>query len=152
MQGNIDAGHQSWYTLLPQSLKEPALIGIIHGLIPGWEMPKIMSADMHLSRGIGIAADYFSETMHHMRTITASSIVKDKVEILGEPSIRDERLVLKLASAIYKLLRLDLQFDRGVLEISMDLAVELRNRIREKLHEMIPNEFPGKPLEWRLRN
>jgi ATP-dependent Lon protease len=127
------------------------LIDRIHGLLPGWEMPKIMSADIHLSRGVGIAADYFSEAMHQMRTITASSIVKDRVEILGEPSIRDERAVLKLASAIYKLLRPDLQFDREVLEVSMELAVELRNRVREKLHEMIPNEFPGKPLEWRLR-
>ncbi|MCL7384513.1 MAG: BREX system Lon protease-like protein BrxL, partial [Thaumarchaeota archaeon] len=102
-------------------------------------------------RGVGIAADYFSEAMHQMRTITASSIVRDRVEILGEPSIRDERSVIKLASAIYKLLRPDLQLDREVLEVSMELAVELRNRIREKLHEMIPNEFPGKPLEWRLR-
>jgi ATP-dependent Lon protease len=115
-------------------------------------MPKIMSAEIHLSRGVGIAADYFSEAMHQMRSITASSIVKDRVEILREPSIRDERAVLKLASAIYKLLRPDLQFDGEVLEVSMDLAVELRNRIRGKLHEMIPSEFPGKPLEWKLRN
>jgi ATP-dependent Lon protease len=124
----------------------------MHGLIPGWEMPKIMSAEIHLSRGVGIATDYFSEAMHQMRSITASSIVKDRVEILREPSIRDERAVLKLASAIYKLLRPDLQFDGEVLEVSMDLAVELRNRIRGKLHEMIPSEFPGKPLEWKLRN
>ena len=152
MQGNIDVDHESWCNVLPQSLREPALIDRIHGLLPGWEMPKIMSADIHLSRGVGIAADYFSEAMHQMRTITASSIVKDRVEILGEPSIRDERAVIKLASAIYKLLGPDLQFDREAFEISMDLAVELRNRIREKLHEMIPSEFPGKPLEWKLRN
>ena len=151
MQGNIDVDHESWYNVLPQSLREPALIDRIHGLLPGWEMPKIMSADLHLSRGVGIAADYFSEAMHQMRSITASSIVKDRVEILGEPSIRDERSVLKLVSAIYKLLRPDLDFEREILEVSIELAIELRNRIREKLHEMIPNEFPGKPLEWRLK-
>jgi len=150
MQGNIDSDHESWETVIPQSLREPALIDRIHGLIPGWEMPKIMSADLHLSRGIGIAADYFSEAMHQMRTIIASSLIRDRVEILGEPSIRDERSVVKLASAMYKLLRPNLEYDKQALEISMDLAVELRNRVREKLHEIIPSEFPGKPLEWRL--
>jgi len=151
MQGNIDAEHESWCTVLPQSLREPALIDRIHGLIPGWEMPKIMSADLHLSRGIGIAADYFSEAMHQLRSITASSILREKTSLLGDPSIRDERAVYKIASAMYKLLRPDLEYDREALEISMGLAVELRNRVREKLHEMIPSEFPGKPLEWKLR-
>jgi len=147
----MDVDHESWDTILPQSLREPALIDRIHGLIPGWEMPKIMSADLHLSKGIGIAADYFSEAMHQMRAVTASSIVRGRVEILGEPSIRDERSILKLASAIYKLLRPDLDFDREILETSMDLAVELRSRVREKLHEKIPSEFPKNPLEWRMK-
>jgi ATP-dependent Lon protease len=151
MQGNIDADHGSWEEALPQSMREPALIDRIQGLIPGWEMPKIMSADLHLSSGIGIAADAFSEIMHQMRSISASSIIRDNTEIAGQPSIRDERAVTKIASALYKLLRPDLTFDRKVLEISMDLAVELRNRIRKKLNEMIPSEFPGKLLELRLR-
>jgi ATP-dependent Lon protease len=156
MQGNIDADHGSWEEALPQSMREPALIDRIQGLIPGWEMPKIMSADLHLSSGIGIAADAFSEIMHQMRSVSASSIIRDNVEITGQPSIRDERAITKIASALYKLLRPDLlgpgsALDREALEISMDLAVELRNRVREKLHEMIPSEFPGRPLEWRVR-
>jgi len=151
MQGNIDADYGSWEEALLQSMREPALIDRIQGLIPGWEMPKIMSADLHLSSGIGIAADAFSEIMHQMRSISASSIIRDNTEIAGQPSIRDERAVTKIASALYKLLRPDLTFDREVLEISMDLAAELRNRIRKKLNEMIPSEFPGKLLELRLR-
>jgi ATP-dependent Lon protease len=156
MQGNIDADHGLWEEALPQSMREPALIDRIQGLIPGWEMPKIMSADLHLSSGIGIAADAFSEIMHQMRSVSASSIIRDNVEITGQPSIRDERAITKIASALYKLLRPDLLGpgsapDREALEISMDLAVELRNRVREKLHEMIPSEFPGRPLEWRVR-
>jgi len=151
MQGNIDLDHDRWELCLPQSFREPALIDRIHGLLLGWEVPKIMSAELHLSKGVGFAADYFSEVMHQLRAITASRIIQERVEITGEPSIRDERAVVKLASAMYKLLRPDLGFDKEALEISMDLAVELRSRIREKLHEMIPNEFPGQPLEWRMR-
>jgi len=54
------------------------------------------------------------------------------------------RLLLQDNASI---IRADLAFDREVLEICTDLAVELRNKIREKLHEMIPSEFPIRPLE-----
>ena len=151
MQGNIDIDHDRWERCLPQSFREPALIDRLHGFLPGWEMPKIMSADLHLSRGIGIAADYFSEVMHQLRSITASKIIQDHVEITGMPSIRDERAVIKLASAMYKLLRPDLEYDKEVLEISMDLAVEMRTRVRRKLHDLIPSEFPRESLSWRRR-
>lgn len=72
-----------------------------------------MSADLHLSRGIGFAADYFSEVMHQLRAITFTKVIADFVEITGNPSVRDERSILKLA-AMYKLLRPDGEQDREV--------------------------------------
>ena len=152
MQGNIESDYNEWDKLLPKSLAEPALIDRINGLIPGWEMPKIMSSETHLSKGLGISVDYFSEILHQMRYISVSGIIREKIELMNEPTIRDERSITKLASAIYKLLRPDLEYDREVLEISMDLSIELRNRIREKLHEMVPEEFSSKPIEWRFKN
>ena len=151
MQGNIDGDHDEWYKLLPENLREPAMIDRIQGLIPGWEMPKIMSSEIHLSKGIGISVDYFSEVLHQMRSITATKIIQEKIKLLGDPTIRDERAVYKLASAMYKLLRPDLEYDREVLDTCMDLAVEYRNYIRSKLHGIVPSEFPSKPLEWGLK-
>jgi len=151
MQGNIDSDHDWWDAVLPRSLREPALIDRVHGLIPGWELPKIMRAERHLSRGIGIAADYFSEIMHQLRSLTYSKIIQDHVEITGDPSIRDERAVVKLASAMYKLLRPDGEYDREVLGISVEIALELRDRVRRKLHEMIPGEYPDARLGGRIR-
>ncbi len=87
-----------------------------------------------------------------MRSITATKIIQERVELLNQPTIRDERAVYKIASAMYKLLRPDLEYDREAMEICMDIAVEFRNKIREKLHGMIPGEFSGKPLEWRFRD
>ncbi|MEM4053604.1 MAG: BREX system Lon protease-like protein BrxL [Ignisphaera sp.] len=152
MQGNIDSDYDEWDKLMPSSLREPALIDRVNGLIPGWEIPKIMSSEEHLSKGYGISADYFSEILHQMRSITATKIIQERVELLNQPTIRDERAAYKIASAMYKLLRPDLEYDREVLEMSMDIAVEYRNRIRFKLHEMIPGEFSGKQLEWRFRD
>lgn len=150
MQGNIDADHESWETALPQSLREPALIDRIHGLMPGWEMPKIMSGEQHLSRGLGLAADYFGELMHQMRMTQASKMITDHLE-LGDATIRDERAVVKTSSAMYKLLRPDLDYDWEALELSVRVAVELREGIRRKLQELLPDEYPSRPLEWKLR-
>jgi len=149
LQGNIDRDYGAWDQTLPRSLREPALIDRIAGLLPGWELPKITTQS--LSSGIGISADYFSEYMHQLRPNSFSKLIADSVEIDGGPSIRDERSVLKLAAAMYKLLRPDGEYDREVLEASVNLAVEMRNRIRSKLHEMILGEFPETPLSWRPR-
>ena len=149
MQGNIDRDHDAWDRVLPKNLREPALIDRIAGLLPGWELPKITTDA--LSNGIGISADYFSEYMHALRSFSFSKIIADSVEIGGRPSIRDERAVVKLASAMYKLLRPDGDYDKEVLELSLNFAVEMRNRIRRKLHQMIPSEFPEEPLTWRYR-
>lgn len=149
MQGNIDRDHEAWDRVLPRNLREPALLDRIAGLLPGWELPKITT--QALSNGIGISADYFSEYMHGLRSFSFSKIIADSAEIGGRPSIRDERAVIKLASAMYKLLRPDGDYDKHVLELALNLAVEMRNRIRRKLSEMIPGEFPEEPLTWRPR-
>lgn len=44
-------------SVFPKALSEPVLLDRIHDLIPGWELPKIMEADKHLSHGLGLAAD-----------------------------------------------------------------------------------------------
>ena len=78
-------------------------------------------------------------------------IVNDHVELSGRPSIRDERAVYKIASAMYKLLRPDGEYDEEVIKLCGDLAVELRNRVRARLHALLPDEYPSQPLTWRLR-
>jgi len=45
--------------VLPQHMRDSAFIDRIHGLIPGWELPKISQSKYHLSKGYGIASDYF---------------------------------------------------------------------------------------------
>ncbi|MEM3398026.1 MAG: BREX system Lon protease-like protein BrxL [Nitrososphaerota archaeon] len=87
-----------------------------------------------------------------MKSIVATKIFVERVELLNQPTIRDERAVYKIASTMYKLLRPDIEYDREIMEICMDIVVEYRNKIREKLHGMIPGEFHGKLLEWRFRD
>jgi len=65
---------------LPQPMRGLAFIDRVHGLIPSWEPPKIPQAKYHLSKGYGIASDYFAEVLHSMR--------KESPRRLGIPARR----------------------------------------------------------------
>ncbi len=77
---------------LPEFLKEPAIIDRIHGLIPGWELPKIMKSNIHLAKGYALAADYLSEIFHQLRNQSLESLLDEIVEFQGDYTIRDEKL------------------------------------------------------------
>jgi ATP-dependent Lon protease len=50
---------------LPEFLRETAFIDRLHGILPGWELPKFNS-DM-ISKGTGFKADFFAEVLHVLR-------------------------------------------------------------------------------------
>ncbi|MEM1703570.1 MAG: BREX system Lon protease-like protein BrxL [Zestosphaera sp.] len=137
--------------LLPEPMRDSALIDRIRGVIPGWELPKIGRARYHLSQGYGIALDYFSEVLHELRKESLVGEVSKHVELLGNVTIRDERAVKKIVSAFVKLLFPDLEFDKRELQVVVQHAVELRQRVRDWLHKLSPGEFPRETLSFKLR-
>ncbi|MEM4570037.1 MAG: BREX system Lon protease-like protein BrxL [Desulfurococcaceae archaeon] len=137
--------------LLPEPMRDSALIDRIRGVIPGWELPKIGRARYHLSQGYGIALDYFSEVLHELRKESLVGEVSKHVELLGNVTIRDERAVKKIVSAFMKLLFPDLEFDKRELQVVVQHAVELRQRVRDWLHKLSPGEFPRETLSFKLR-
>ncbi|MEM0492332.1 MAG: BREX system Lon protease-like protein BrxL, partial [Acidilobaceae archaeon] len=70
---------------------------------------------------------------------------------LGNVTIRDERAVKKIVSAFMKLLFPDLEFDKRELQVVVQYAVELRQRVRDWLHKLSPGEFPRESLSFKLR-
>jgi len=137
--------------LLPKPMRDSALIDRIRGVIPGWELPKIGQARYHLSHGYGIALDYFSEVLHELRKESLVGEVSEHVELLGNVTIRDERAVKKTMSAFMKLLFPNLEFDKRELQVVVQHAVELRQRVRDWLHKLSPGEFPRETLSFKLR-
>lgn len=152
--GNIDLGEVgvlgSITDYLPNFMKDTALLDRIHGLIPGWELPKIMKSEMHLARGYGLAVDYLSEILHRMRTRSFETIVEQSIELIGNYTIRDEKAVKKLLSGILKLIFPHGEFDKSELIKVSNLAVELRQRIVDILSELSPHEFPRKKLSIKV--
>jgi ATP-dependent Lon protease len=137
--------------VLPEPMRDSAFIDRVHGLIPGWELPKISQSKVHLAKGYGIASDYFSEVLHTMRKFSLASEVGEHVEFSSEFKIRDEKAVKRIMSGIIKLLFPDEQFDNSELKLVADLALEYRQRIRDWLHLLSPGEFPEEGLSVKVR-
>lgn len=140
--------------VLPDDMRrnDPAkILTRVHGIVPGWILPKISMTKFHLSRGYGIASDYFCEVMHEMRKLNYGHVIDQEVELVGDYTIRDERAVKKIAAGLLKLLVPNASFNRSELKAIIDIAVEYRNRINDWLHVLDPGEFPKKRLEYKLR-
>ncbi len=137
--------------VLPEPMRDPAFIDRVHGVIPGWELPKIKISKVHLAKGYGIASDYFSEALHSMRKVSLASEVGKHVEFSSEFKIRDEKALKRIMSGLIKLLFPDEQFDNSELKQVAELALEYRQRVRDWLHKLSPGEFPPERLSVKVR-
>lgn len=137
--------------VLPQPMRDSALIDRIRGVIPGWELPKIGKSKYHLSQGYGIALDYFSEALHTMRKETLVGEISKYVELSGDITIRDEKAIKKMLSAFIKLLFPNMEFDNSELRMITEYVIELRQRVREWLHKISPGEFPRVDIKFDIR-
>ena len=121
---------------LPQFLQETALLDRIHGILPGWELPRI--SRKALTRGIGFKADFFGEVLHNLRNRTDDAeFVKSHVRISGTDDLRDVRAIERLAAAYLKLLFPNLApREDEFYEYCLRPAVDLRQRVRDQLSQM----------------
>ena len=150
--GNLDISELGTVTeYLPDFMKDTAFLDRIHGIIPGWRLPKIRRSEVHLAQGYGLAVDYLSEVFHQLRKYDAQSTVEGGIELAGDYTIRDERGVLKLLSGLFKLLFPNGEYDRSELELIASVAVEARQRVADELSYLSPAEFPRKKLGLLVR-
>mgnify|MGYP000542393506 CR=1 FL=1 len=134
---------------LPEFMRnDTAFIDRIHGVIPGWEIPKIKKSGIHLSKNYGFSVDYFSEILHELRKLDFSPLIRSMVE-LHNVTIRDEMGIYRVASGLAKILfpNRDL-IDKEGLKLIMDLAIEFRQQIADLLHRMAPGEFEKKRITY----
>jgi len=137
--------------VLPEPMRDSAFIDRIHGLIPGWELPKISQSRYHLAKGYGIASDYFSEALHSMRKESLSRLVSEHVEFSENFKIRDEKAVKRISSGLIKLLFPNKEFSPPELSKILNLALEYRQSIRDWLHKIAPGEFLKEELKIKIR-
>jgi ATP-dependent Lon protease len=160
--GNLDVQgkmpHEKYFHLfepLPDFLQVIAFLDRIHAYLPGWEIPKLRPDSY--SKDCGFIADHFCEIMHELRKKDVMSSLRDRFELFdsantaGGLSGRDQRAVMKTAGGLLKIL-----FPNGVdnddeLGDVLELACELRQRVRDQMHLMAPGEYDKVRLSAKLR-
>ena len=144
MLGNItlDENHQPVYKdegifrEIPNFLRETAFIDRLHGIIPGWYMPRI-SKDTP-SKQLGFKGDFFSEILHNLRSEPHyTDYVNLNMQLRNCNDLRDRKAIVRLASAYLKILFPDLKLTHEeFVKYCVKPAVELRQRVRDELHKM----------------
>jgi len=123
---------------LPGFLQETAFIDRLHGILPGWELPRFR-ADMP-ARSIGFKADFFSEVLHALRERAGyDEYVVAHLKIHGTDDMRDKKAIQKLAAGYLKLLFPNLKISQEEFQIyCVDPSISLRQTIRAQLSKMDP--------------
>lgn len=129
---NILGKKDNYFETLPKFLQETAFIDRIHGLLPGWELPRIEKK--MIGNGLALKADYFSSVLHALRTRGEfSSYFREHTYTNGD--IRDIKAVERLCSGFLKLLFPDLNLlnKEKFNEYCLVPAKQLRSIIRQQL-------------------
>ncbi|MDP9315046.1 MAG: BREX system Lon protease-like protein BrxL [Chloroflexota bacterium] len=146
MLGNItlDEAHNPVYleegifTEIPNFLRETAFIDRLHGIISGWDMPRVSRETP--SQSLGLKGDFFAEVLHRLRgEVRYADYVKLNMQLHGCDDLRDRKAITRLATGYLKLLFPDLNptFEE-FREQCVKPAVELRQRVRDELHKLDP--------------
>jgi len=153
--GNVDVSgerpiEEFWY-VLPEDMRDTAFMDRIHGVIPGWEIPKVGRADVYLSKYYGFATDYFSEILHQMRRKQEFiGYISDHVE-LQNVDRRDQIGIERVASGLLKLIAPHGDFEDDDLKLALEIAVEYRQRVADLLHQVSPGEYSLKKIGFRVK-
>ncbi|MHB1463288.1 MAG: BREX system Lon protease-like protein BrxL [Armatimonadota bacterium] len=120
----------------PNFLRETAFVDRLHGLLPGWELPRVTKQTP--SNSIGFKGDFFSEILHQLRSSTAfADYATHNAKLTGCDDLRDQKAIIRLATGFMKLLYPDMGCSTEEFTLyCLRPAVELRQRIRDELHKM----------------
>ncbi len=122
---------------LPDLFLDDALLDRFHGIIAGWEIPRISIS--HFAQGPGIKADVFGEYAHQIRTASSSLFPFGEIPPM-KGDTRDVKAVERLARALSRLFMLNPD-QSDYEEFVLNPAIELRQRVRSQLAALNPSEF-----------
>ncbi len=121
---------------IPNFLQETAFVDRLHGIIPGWYMPRVSKDTPSVT--LGFKGDFFSEILHNLRSEPQyTDYVNMNMQLLNCNDMRDRKAITRLASAYLKLIFPDLKVEQAEFnEYCVKPAVALRQRVRDELHKM----------------
>jgi ATP-dependent Lon protease len=147
--GNIDADKFNISSNMVEAInpifREAATLDRFHGLIPGWEIPRMNQG--LIANGWAINTEYFAEVLHELRDeLVYSTIVDSCLDIPSKADQRDLTAIKRLCTAFVKLLfphvtrKDDIAADEFI-KYCLDPAKEMRTIIKKQLCVVDPKEF-----------
>ena len=120
---------------LPPFLRETAFIDRLHGLLPGWELPKIRRDSPACS--LALKADYFGEILHRLRDDGSYDVyVESHARLIGPgaENMRNSKAIHRLTAGYLKLFFPDLRVTAKEFELyCLQPAIRLRLLICNQL-------------------
>ena len=123
----------------PEMGTDTAFLDRIHCYLPGWEIPKFRPE--HFTDDYGFITDYLAEFLRELRKEQYGDALDRYFRLGKNLNQRDTIAVRKMVGGLVKLLYPDGVFDKEELEEILQLALEMRRRVKEQLKKLGGMEF-----------
>lgn len=157
--GNIEIGadgrptDQMLFNQLPDFLRQAAFITRIHGILPGWKIPKIGKQSPTTANAL--KADFFGEVLRKLRNRSEyDSYAKTHIRLegTGADNLRNNRAIQRLAAGYMRLVFPNLnpvseEFEKYCLRP----AIDLRRRVCDQLHKIDPGEYDVVSIDGHMK-
>ena len=118
---------------------DTAFLDRLHFYLPGWEMIKF--APQHFTANFGFSTDYFSEALKSFRRVTYTDALENFYSLGSHLKQRDTKPVKKTVSGFIKLLHPDGEYTKEDVREYLEIALEMRRRVKEQLKRIGGMEF-----------
>jgi ATP-dependent Lon protease len=118
---------------------DTAFLDRIHFYLPGWEMIKF--APKHFTSSFGFSTDYFSEALKSFRRVNYTDALEEYFSLGAHLKQRDTKPVKKIVSGLIKLLHPDGVYTKDDIREYLEIALEMRRRVKEQLKRIGGMEF-----------
>ena len=123
----------------PEMGTDTAFLDRIHCYLPGWEIPKFRPE--HFTDDYGFITDYLAEFLRELRKEQYGDALDRYFRLGKNLNQRDTIAVRKMVGGLIKLVYPDGAFDKEELEEILQIALEMRRRVKEQLKKLGGMEF-----------
>ena len=123
----------------PEMGTDTAFLDRMHCYLPGWEIPKFRPE--HFTNDYGFISDYLAEFIRELRKEQYGDAIDHYFRLGKNLNQRDTIAVRRMVDGYLKLIYPDGAFTKEQLEEVLQLALEMRRRVKEQLKKLGGMEF-----------
>lgn len=123
----------------PEMGTDTAFLDRIHCYLPGWEVPKFRPE--HFTDDYGFITDYLAEFIRELRKEQYGDALDHWFRLGKNLNQRDTIAVRRTVDGLLKLIYPDGEFSKEELEEILQVALEMRRRVKEQLKKLGGMEF-----------